>query len=194
MLAYYIKLERAVENDSGFTGSDDRNVSIIEEEDGKKLVLINDKCFKGMDKKDWKDVEIYLARYVGKCYKIAETSDIVYIDRDFPDEFANSKERIGLKGANRKAKANASQGIPELIQIATNPKWDQNKEDKHGKDAKFGWYRYTVRFALPVYSNGSGELIRYNVFGAKMLVRHAEDGKKYLYDILTIKKENEKPV
>ncbi|MCC8049400.1 MAG: hypothetical protein LIP10_01910 [Clostridiales bacterium] len=181
------------DNSFTFTDTDYRNVSVIEEENGKKLVLINDKRFKGMDKKDWKDIEVYLAQYVGKCYEIAETSDIVYIDRDFPDEFANSKERIGLKGANRKAKANASQGIPEMIQIAVNPKWEQNKEDKHKKDAKFGWYRYTVRFALPVYGNNPEELIRYNVFGAKMLVRHAEDGKKYLYDILAIKKENEQP-
>ncbi|MCD8398764.1 MAG: hypothetical protein LUD12_16590 [Lachnospiraceae bacterium] len=170
-----------------------RNVSIIEEENGKKLVLINDKRFKGMDKNDWKDVETYLARYVGEYYEIAETSDIVYIDSDFPDEYANSKERIGLKGANRKAKANASQGIPELIRIASKPKWEQNKEEKHKRDARFGWYRYTVRFALPVYSDKSGELLRYNVFGAKMLIRHSEDGKKYLYDILTIKKENEQP-
>ncbi len=62
------------------------------------------------------------------------------------------------------------------------------------------WYRhfegcYVVRFALPIYDDQSGELIRYNIFIAKMLVRHAEDDKKYIYDIfLAIKKENEKPV
>ena len=33
-----------------------------------------------------------------------------------------------LKGANAKAKANASTAIPELIQIATNPKWEENKK------------------------------------------------------------------
>lgn len=179
--------------DKQMKSSNHRNVSIIEDEEGKKIVLINDKCFKGLDKKDWKDVEVYLSRYVGECYEIAENSEIIYIDKDFPDEFANSKERILLKGANRKAKANASQGIPELIQIASNPKWERNKETKHNIDAKNGWYKYIIRFALPVYEDKSGELIRYNIFAAKMLVRHAEDDKKYLYDILTIKKENEKP-
>lgn len=45
-----------------------------------------------------------------------------------------------------------------------------------------------TRFALPVY--GENENIeRYNVFQAIMLVRHAEDGKLYLYDIIKIKKE-----
>lgn len=50
-----------------------------------------------------------------------------------------------------------------------------------------------MRFALPIY-NDDGELVRYNIFSAKMLVRYAEDDKKYLYDLQTIKKENERPV
>ena len=38
-----------------------------------------------------------------------------------------------------------------------------------------------------------GILIRYNVFKARLLINHAENGKKYLYDILAIKKETSKP-
>ena len=34
-----------------------------------------------------------------------------------------------------------------------------------------------------------GELERYNVFHASMLVRHSNDGKLYLYDVIDIKKE-----
>ena len=34
-----------------------------------------------------------------------------------------------------------------------------------------------------------GELERYNVFHASMLVRHSNDGKMYLYDVIDIKKE-----
>ena len=52
----------------------------------------------------------------------------------------------------------------------------------------YGWYRYESRFALPVFSE-SGEIIRYNVFDVIMVVRHAKDGKMYLYDIMNIKKE-----
>lgn len=51
-----------------------------------------------------------------------------------------------------------------------------------------GWYRYDSRFALPVYDD-AGEFLRYNVFHASMLIRHASDGKLYLYDILDIKKK-----
>ena len=44
------------------------------------------------------------------------------------------------------------------------------------------------RFALPVY-DAEGELERYNVFHASMLIRHSNDGKMYLYDVIDIKKE-----
>ena len=36
-------------------------------------------------------------------------------------------------------------------------------KEKHNKDAKFGWYRYESRFALPVFDE-SGEVERYNAF------------------------------
>lgn len=193
LLAYQVMMEDDLIGVGQKQDVKHRNVNIIEDEEGEKIVLINDKRFKGLDKKDWKDVEIYLSGYVGECYEITENSEIIYIDKDFPDEYANSKERILLKGANRKAKANASQGIPELIKIASKPCWEKNKEEKHNTDARYGWFRYITRFALPIYDDKTNELIRYNIFAAKMLVRHAEDGRKYLYDILAIKKENEKP-
>ena len=59
----------------------------------------------------------------------------------------------------------ASQGIPELIQIATNEQFSENTKVE-----------------------------RYNVYFANMLVRHDEDGKKYLYDLLGIKKETSSPL
>lgn len=73
---------------------------------------------------------------------------------------------MALKGVVAKAKANAAQGIPELIQVATNREYSENTKKKHIKAGKSGWYRYDVRFSLPVY-----------------------DGLKYLYDLLAIKKK-----
>ena len=60
-----------------------------------------------------------------------------------------------LKGANAKAKANATQGLPELIEIAAGKKHTENYKEKHMEDAMYGWYRYESRFALPVF-NGVG--------------------------------------
>ena len=62
----------------------------------------------------------------------------------------------------------------------------------HIRDAANGWYRYNSRFALPVYDE-NGEVERYNVFHASMLIRHDADGKMYLYDIMDIKKETSNP-
>ncbi len=60
-----------------------------------------------------------------------------------------------------------------------------------GADAKNGWYRYDTRFALPVYGD-DGNIERYNIFRGRLLIRHVSSGKKYLYDILEIKKETGK--
>ena len=45
----------------------------------------------------------------------------------------------------------------------------ENKERKHIKDAKYGWYRYDIRFGIPVYDDKTGLLIRYNIFTAILL-------------------------
>lgn len=172
----------------------DKNINIITDQNGKKLVLINDIRFKAKKRKDWKDVEIYLKGYVEEFYEIVETSETIFISTDFQDEYAKSKSRVTLKSAVAKAKANAALGIPELIQIATNREFSKNTKRKHAKDAKYGWYRYDVRFALPVYNDKTGQVTRYNIFSARMLVRHDEDRKKYLYNLLAVKKETSSPL
>ena len=172
----------------------DRNVNIIVGLNGEKVVLINDIRFKGKKREDWKEVENYLKEYVGEFYEIEESSEKIFISSSFPDEYAGSESRIALKGAVAKAKANAAQGIPELIQVATNGEHSENVKRKHEKNAKYGWYRYDVRFALPVYNDKSGEVSHYNVYFARMLVRHDADGKKYLYDLIAIKKETSSPL
>lgn len=155
---------------------------------GNKVVLIQDIIFKGKRSVEWSDVEEYLKQFVGEVYTIADTTDLIYIGADLPDEYAHSKYTMVLKGANAKAKANAAQGVPEIIEIATQKSHKDNFKEKHNKNAKYGWYRYESRFALPVYDS-LGEIERYNVFQVVMIVRHAEDGKMYLYDIMNIKKE-----
>ena len=165
-----------------------RKAKIVEDSMGNKVVLIQDIIFKGKRSVEWSDVEEYLKQFVGEVYTIADTTDLIYIGADLPDEYAHSKYTMILKGANAKAKANAAQGVPEIIEIATQKSHKDNFKEKHNKNAKYGWYRYESRFALPVYDS-LGEIERYNVFQVVMIVRHAEDGKLYLYDIMNIKKE-----
>ena len=171
----------------------ERNINIITDLDGKKIVLINDVWFKGKTREEWQNIESHLKEYIGKCYEIAETSEKVYIGKEFPDEFVHGKDKTILKGPNAKAKANASQVVGELIQIATNKTNAPDYDSKHGNRAKYGWYRYDTRLALPVYSE-QGEVLRYNIFKLRMLVRHDRDGKLYLYDFLRTKKETSSPL
>ena len=165
-----------------------RNVSVVEDLNGNKIVFIHDVRFKGRQAIEWEDVEMYLKQYVGEACIIKSTNDMMYIGADLPEEYAHSNYTNTLKGANAKAKANAAQGIPEMIEIATNKAHKENFKEKHKRDAKYGWYRYDSRFALPIFDE-EGEIKYYNVFKVIMVVRHAEDGKMYLYDIMNIKKE-----
>ena len=169
-----------------------KNVIIITEPTGKKIVLINDLRFKGKTREEWKEIEEYLKEYIGKCYEISETAEKVYIGKDFPDEFTHGKDKTVLKGSNLKAKANAAQAIEELIEVAENKSVSEDFKEKHGEKAKYGWYRYDTRLALPVY-NDEGEIQRYNIYKLRMLVRHDENGKLYLYDFLRTKKETSSP-
>ena len=185
LLAYQIKFESIYDEKAK------RNASVIQDADGNKIVVINDIAFKGKRSIQWEDVEEYLKRYVGDIYSIAEDNEIIYIGPELPSEYAGSVYTKKLKGTAAKAKANAAQAIPEMIEIASNGIFEENRKPKHGRDAKNGWYRYDTRFALPVY--GEDENVeRYNIFRGRILIRHASSGKKYLYDVLEIKKETGK--
>lgn len=171
----------------------ERNVEIITDNNERKLVRINDIRFRGKRNIDWDDVREYLTEYVGKFYEIASSGDEIFIGSDFPDEYAGSKYTHKLMGAAAKAKANAVQGIPELIEIAQDKHFRENRGEKHQWNARYGWYRYNTRFELPVYAE-DGRLERYNIFHASLLIRHDKDRKLYLYDIIDIKKETSNPL
>ena len=171
----------------------EKNISTIKDIDGNSIVIINDIRFKGKRSVDWNDVKNYLKEFVGDVYTIAETKDIIYIGKDLPNEYTGSNYTESLRGAVAKAKANASQGLPEIISIAKGKHYRTNHSEKHKREAKYGWYRYDSRFALPVYSE-KGEIERYNVFHASLLIRHAIDNKMYLYDVIDIKKETGNPL
>ncbi len=170
-----------------------RNVNIVEDLNGKKIVVIYDIRFRGKRKIDWGEVEEYLKQYIGKFFTVLETGDAIYLGNDLPDEFSSSEDTSRLKGTLAKAKANASQSIPELIRIGTKKRHKKKLQEKHNTDAKFGWYRYDSYFALPIIDEKSGEVERHNVFRVELLVRHDKNGKMYLYDIVNIKKRNEHP-
>ena len=171
-----------------------RKVSVIEDLDGKKIVFIHDIKFKGKRAVNWNEVKEYLKNYVGEFYNIVANNEMIYIGNDLPSEYTGSKYTYKLKGTVAKAKANVAQGIPELLETAQGGSYRENHKEKHNRNAKYGWYRYDIRFGLPVYDDKTGNLDRYNIFTAILLIKHSEDGNKYLHDITTIKKETSSPL
>jgi len=167
-------------------------INVITEIGGERIVLINDIRFKSRRTIDWEEIENYLKEYIGQYYEISETAEKIYIGTDFPDEFCRAEDTVKLKGANKKAKANIAPAIGELIQIAINKANYPDYGNKHKSKAKYGWYRYDTRFGIPVYDD-IGQLVRYNIFTTRMLVRCDEDGHLYLYDFVRTKKETSSP-
>ncbi len=170
----------------------DKNVNVITDLDGSKIVLINDVRFKSRRSFDWETIEEYLKEYIGQFFEIIETCEKVYIGSDFPDEFCHSEDRIKTKGANLRAKANMAAAIEGLVQIAINKGKLPDYGNKHGEKAKNGWYHYDTRFGIPVYGT-DGVLLRYNIFSARMLVRCDKEGTLFLYDFIRIRKETCSP-
>ena len=176
-----------LESNEGNTGN-----LVIRDDNNKKMVVIPHVVFKGKRSISWKQVEQYLISYVGKIFEVSETKDLIYIDKSFSDEYAGSVYTQKLRGALPKVKANMSQGIPEMIEIATEKRWKEDFQGKHKKRAGKGWFRYNTRFALPVV-NEKGDILEYNVYQAVLIVRYSSDEKLYLYDIQNIKKETRYP-
>lgn len=170
-----------------------RNVSIMKDADGNKIALIHEIIFSGKRNINWEEVECYLKKHVGEFYVIEETKDVVYLGKDLPDEYAHSRYTSSIKGGNAKAKANAVQGIGKMLEIAANRSVKSNTKQKHMVNAANGWHRYESRFGVQVYKEDR-TIERYNIFHVYMIIRHDKDGKKYLYDVINIKKETSTPL
>ena len=56
-------------------------LKILEDNSGKKIVVIPEIIFKNKQNINWDEVENYLEKYVGELIEIAETKDIVYIGK-----------------------------------------------------------------------------------------------------------------
>ena len=64
---------------------------------------------------------------------LMRTESVIVIDRMFVDEYTGSDYTKKLVGALPKVKANMSQGIPQMIEIATKKRWKEDFDNKHKK-------------------------------------------------------------
>lgn len=66
---------------------ENRNVDIVTDSGGKKLVLIKDIRFKGKRQVKWEEVEEYLKGYMGDCYEILDTAEKYILGMNFQRSF-----------------------------------------------------------------------------------------------------------
>lgn len=144
------------------------------------LVIINEDIFKGHEgEKPHKVIRDYLRNHIGEYATIIESGQKVYFGKDLPNEYTQSKYSRNLSKGKLNAKNQASQNLNEMIEIGTNRRWEKPVHiEKHKDDAKYGFYKYTTRFKV-----GN------SIYSADVLIRNNADGKKYLYDVLNIQKE-----
>lgn len=143
------------------------------------------------DTRDYKVAEAYLKTLVDTEHPFATIlvdAQPVYIGKDLPGEYKSSEYTKSLRKTTRAVKMQAATNLDEMLLLAENGEWRENVKDKHKKDAKNGWYRYSTRFALPVLDIKKA-VDHYTVYSGTLLIRNDADGKSYLYDLLDIKKE-----
>ena len=159
--------------------------------DGNSVVWIEENILKENDGEPVHQyIANYIAEHIGEVYTIIESGQKVYIGEDLPGEYTQSKYTKAILKNNAKvlkAKNRAAANLGEMIEIATYRRWEETKHT-HSKDAKYGIYRYDMRFGFPI-KNHQGNVASANVYNAELLIRNASDGKKYLYDIVSIKKD-----
>ena len=156
----------------------------------KQVVWIENSKFTNKQLHDYSAIAEFIAEHIGEYYTIIESGQNVYIGEDLPNEYTHSKYTSFLqkkKTALLKAKNKASTALGEMIEIATNRRWEPT-EHKASKDAKYGMYRYDTKFAFPI-KDQNGNVTNVKAYDAELLIRNASDGKKYLYDIVNIKED-----
>ena len=169
----------------GVNETSEGKYSIEQDSTGKDVVVVQEDIFKGREgEKRKKVVTEYLKNHIGDMFTMIENGKNVYLGKDLPNEYNYSRTTKNLGRDRRFVKQKATPGIGEMVEIATNERWESPvHKEKHENDAKYGFYKYDTRFAV---RDRSGE---YEIYDAELVVRHNEDGKLYLYDVQGIKKD-----
>jgi len=111
----------------------------------------------------------------------------VYVGKDLPSEYRSSEYTKTMRSALRNVKMQAATNLDEMLLLASNGSWQENKKTKHETDAKNGWYRYDTEFAVPVMDHQ--KLSHHTIYSATLLIRNDADGKSYLYDLIDLKEK-----
>lgn len=156
--------------------------------DGQPIAWIENSGLSSKDLRNYKKVAEYIGQHIGEVYTIIESGQRVYIGEDLPREYTQSeytKRLLKNQPDTLRAKNKAASVLGDMIEIASGRRWERTQHT-HNKDAKYGMYRYNSRFAFATKDAAGG--VNVHAYDVELLIRNASDGKKYLYDIVNIKK------
>ena len=143
-----------------------------------------------IDDSDYDNLSIYEAQkralnniknQKGVEYKNIESSYNILIDKKTANEFIYSKYTKNQANNIKFVKYKISKYLKELIENGKDKMFDKNKKEKHILDAKYGFYKYKITFSIVEKNIES-------IYEAIIPIRNSYDEKKYLYDILKIKR------
>ena len=155
---------------------------IIYNKDGSfnRVKILKD-IFDKKEKNMQKAIKQNIKQYIGKYSYITESGQKIYFEKDLIGEFIYSNSTKNLSMPYKLAKGRCVLALNEIIHNAKNRTWEANKKNKHRIDAKYGFYRYDTTFSFEY--NGKEQ-----IYKGILLIRNDNNGNKYLYDILNIKK------
>lgn len=143
-------------------------------------IKINENIFENNNGKSINQtIKEYLENHIGDVYTIIESGQKIYLGKDLPGEYTYSKSAQSLPKTKKLAKGRAVTNLREIVENATNRKWQSNNKEKHNIDSKYGFYRYDTTFSFDY--NGKEK-----IYNGTVLIRNDDNRKKYLYDILNI--------
>ena len=166
---YLMEEATAVFNDDGTF-----NRLRIEEEEYRNLEV----------KEAQKRAKAHIKEQKGISYKNILTSNTILIDDKTANEYIYSNYTRWKKQDIKYVKFILSNYIKELFMNANSKSYEANRKNKHNLDAKYGFYKYGVKFSIV-------DNDKETTYSCSLLVRNDAHGKKYLYDILDIKKINQ---
>lgn len=165
---YLMEEATAVFNDDGTF-----NRLRIEEEEYRNLEV----------KEAQKRAKAHIKEQKGISYKNILTSNTILIDDKTANEYIYSCYTRWSKTDMKYVKCILANYIKELFMNANNKNFINKKKEKHKIDAKYGFYKYGAKFSIV-------DNDKETTYSCSLLVRNDANGKKYLYDILDIKKIN----
>ena len=146
----------------------------IEEEEYRSLEVIEAQ----------KRAKAHIKEQKGISYKNILTSNTILIDDKTANEYIYSCYTRWSKTNMKYVKCILANYIKELFMNANNKNFINKKKEKHKIDAKYGFYKYGAKFSIV-------DNDKETTYSCSLLVRNDANGKKYLYDILDIKKINQ---